>query len=216
MDDKSVRIILSSNVDQKFQQPSPFVSLNNLKLYPERVYWCFQAPKTQAMSTELKSYLLGGSSTATLTMVLPEEVQAQKLLAEIRMLIENENNNFKITMARIEREKTHVESHEPKKPAIGGHMAQIKNCLEMLGVQLQHRKKFASLIITKLQVVEELIASLPASNKAKIEPCLISLRAQAGVTISKIIDCMKIHCDESQIRSSVLFCEPATTLEPSL
>ncbi|KAI3713744.1 hypothetical protein L1987_72330 [Smallanthus sonchifolius] len=148
-------------------------------------------------------------------MVLREERQAQDLMAELRVLLDKEKDNSKINKARPEREKTPVESLEPKKLEIGGNMAQIKGGWENLGVQFSQRKEQASVIISKLQLVEELLAKLPASKRAKIQPCFSSMCVEADIAISQITDCIKIQCDENQIRSSVWFHELATTLEPS-
>ncbi|KAK1438300.1 hypothetical protein QVD17_04107 [Tagetes erecta] len=206
--------ILSSSVDVILHQPSPFVNLKSLKIYPNREYMYNQEPKKVAMSTELKSYLLDSSPRATFTMVLREEIQAQKLIAELQVLLKKEIDNIKSSEANLEREKTPVESHEPKKLEIGGSIAQIKSSLENLVKQIQQRKENACIIISKLQHVVELVTSLPASNRAKIQPCLSSLCAEADTVISKINDSMKFQCDENQSRSRVCFDEIATKLEP--
>ncbi|KAK1438303.1 hypothetical protein QVD17_04110 [Tagetes erecta] len=83
---------LSSNQDLILHQPSPFVNLKSLKIYPETV-WYYNAPKKVAMSTELKSYLLDSSPRATFTMVLREEIKAQKLMADLRVHLEKKMIN---------------------------------------------------------------------------------------------------------------------------
>ncbi|KAI3713747.1 hypothetical protein L1987_72333 [Smallanthus sonchifolius] len=143
------------------------------------------------------------------------EIQAQNLMAELRVLLDKEKDNSKTNRAHLERGKTPVEGHEPEKLEIGGRMAQIKSCWKNLVVQIKQSKEEACLIISKLHHIEELLTKLPASNRAKIKPCFSSLCAEADIAISKITDCMKIHCDENQSRSSVCFHELAATLEPS-
>ncbi|XP_076911970.1 F-box/LRR-repeat protein At3g26922-like [Bidens hawaiensis] len=201
--------ILSSSVDQILHQPSPFINLKSLKIYPRNTFYDEQAPKKVAMSNELKSYLLDGSSESTFTMVLREEIQAQNIMDELRVILEKEkDDNSKTNRAHVDQGETPA-----KKLKIG--MAQIKSCWENLDVQIYRRKEKVCEIISKLQRVEELLANLPASNKAKIQQRFSILCTEADIAISKITDCMKIQCDESQSRSSLRFRELVTTLKTS-
>ncbi|KAK1438306.1 hypothetical protein QVD17_04113 [Tagetes erecta] len=193
---------LASSVDLILPQ-SPFVNLKYLKIYPEEIH---QASKKVAMSTKLKSYLLDGSSGSTFTMVFREEIIAQELMADLPVYLERENKSSKIKRAHLDRGKTPVESHEPEKLKIWEDMALIKSGCENPGMQHNTR-----VIILKLQRIKELLTMLPASKRAKLQPCFSSLCAQADIVINQVTDSMKIHCDENQSVSSVC----ATTLEPS-
>ncbi|XP_076894689.1 uncharacterized protein LOC143547063 [Bidens hawaiensis] len=64
--------ILSSSVELVLPQPSPFVNLKRLSIYPLKQYWPEKAPHKVAMSSQLKSYLLDGSPKCTYTIVLRE------------------------------------------------------------------------------------------------------------------------------------------------
>ncbi|KAJ0666408.1 putative F-box domain, leucine-rich repeat domain superfamily, F-box-like domain superfamily [Helianthus annuus] len=207
--------LLSSSVELLLRQPSPFVNLKSLKIYPERVRLSGQAPRKVAMSSELKNYLIDSSPGATFSMVLREEIIAHELMAEFEVYLEKEKDNIKTSGAQVE---APVESHEPKtkeKPEIRGDMAQIKGYWENLPVQIERMKKTACLIISKLQRIEELVTVLPASKRANIQPRFSRLCADANFVISNITDCMKIQCDENQSRSNVCFHELATILEAS-
>ncbi|XP_076911976.1 uncharacterized protein LOC143570123 isoform X3 [Bidens hawaiensis] len=197
--------LLSSSRELVLHQPSPFVNLKRLYIYPHRKYLLEQSPEKVAMCTELQSYLLDGSPLCTFTMVLREEIAANKLMDELQLLLKEEKDNI----------RTNMESHEPKKLKIGGTIAQIKEHWENMGSQIQLTKEQGCLIIQKLQRIEELLAKLPATNRAKIQPCFTSMCAEAKITISKLADCIKIQCDENQSRSSIYFHELATALEPS-
>ncbi|XP_076911979.1 F-box/FBD/LRR-repeat protein At5g56420-like [Bidens hawaiensis] len=150
--------LLSSSVGLELHQPSPFVNLKRLHIYPlERYCWWERSPKKVAMHTELKTYLLDGSPGCTFTMVL-FEITARKLIAELRALIWKEKDN-------IETNSAHVESHEPKKLKTMGSMAQMKGYWENLGVQIELRKKTAFLIISKLQRIKEIVTKLPKETQ---------------------------------------------------
>ncbi|XP_076911982.1 F-box protein At4g22280-like [Bidens hawaiensis] len=139
--------ILSSTADQILHQPSPFVNLTSLKIYPAKSTFCNeQAPKKVAMSNELKSYLLDSSPKCTFTMVFREEILASKLLTELGVLLEKEKDDTNTN-------KIPVESHKPKKLKLGWNMAQIRSSWDNLDVQIMQRKKKAFLIISKLQRV---------------------------------------------------------------
>ncbi|KAK9052830.1 hypothetical protein SSX86_029460 [Deinandra increscens subsp. villosa] len=181
--------LLSSSKDLILQQPSPFVNLKSLKIFPETIcpfVKSKKAPKkVTTMSTKVKSYLLGGSPRSTLTMVLSEEVLAQKLMDEIRVCLEKENDIFDTCRAHLERGKTPEESHGPKKLESGGNMVQIQSGWKDLVEQFQRREENSCLVISKLESIQELLTKLPESNRAKIQPCLSSLCAEARTAISR-------------------------------
>lgn len=64
--------LLSSSMELISLQPSPFVNLKSLMIYPEKVYKDGQEEEKLTMSTEVKNYLLDGSPSATLRMVSHE------------------------------------------------------------------------------------------------------------------------------------------------
>ncbi|MFS8030437.1 putative F-box domain, leucine-rich repeat domain superfamily, F-box-like domain superfamily [Helianthus anomalus] len=65
--------IISLSTDLIIHQPSPFVNLKSLNIYPQIIgYWWNQARKKETMSTKLKSYLLDSSPGCSFTMVLRE------------------------------------------------------------------------------------------------------------------------------------------------
>ncbi|KAK1438351.1 hypothetical protein QVD17_04159 [Tagetes erecta] len=128
-------------------QPSPFVNLKRLKIYPEKKCWSEQAPKKVAMSTELKSYLLDSSPKCIFTMVLREEIEAQKIMAKLGVILEKEKDSNKTNKANLELGEVHVaESHKPKKLKL---MARINSCWENLGVQVEEGKEKVGVIVSK-------------------------------------------------------------------
>lgn len=137
---------------------------------------------------------------------LMQEIIAQKLMADLPMYLEKENEIFKTKRAHLDRGKTHMESHELEKLKIWGDMALIKSGCENPGMQFNTR-----LIISQLRRIKELLTKLPAPKRANLQPSFSSLCVQADIVINQGTDSMKIHCDENQSISSVC----ATTLEPS-
>ncbi|KAI3713745.1 hypothetical protein L1987_72331 [Smallanthus sonchifolius] len=139
-------------------------------------------------------------------------------MADLGVLLEEEKDNTKSNRAHPDRGKTPVATHKRKvemKLKPGGNIAQIKSYWEILGLEIEIRIKKVNLIILTLQCFEKLLPKLPASKRAKIQPCFSSLYAEVEIAISKITNCMKIKCDENQSRLSFLFHELATTLEAS-
>ncbi|GKG49395.1 hypothetical protein Tco_0515847, partial [Tanacetum coccineum] len=82
-------------------------------------------------------------------------------------------------------------------------------------VRIEQRQEKACRIISKLEDIEKLLAKLPASKRAMIQPCFSSLCAEAEIVTHKITDYMKIQCDENQCRLSVCFRELAASFVPS-
>ncbi|KAK9052861.1 hypothetical protein SSX86_029491 [Deinandra increscens subsp. villosa] len=189
----------------KLHRPSPFVNLKTLKIYPSNEYWSTHQKPFITMSAELKSYLLDGSPKSTFTMVLREEIEAQKIMAELGAFLEKEKDNTKSNNAHLERGKAQMANwHIPKKRKYRGNiMAQIKSYQKNQGVQIEGRGAKVSSIISKLLRMEEILTRLPAAKRAKIQPCFYSLFAEAGIAVSKLTDYIKIQCDENQSCSSV-------------
>ncbi|KAD3641788.1 hypothetical protein R6Q59_004338 [Mikania micrantha] len=177
--------LLFSSVELLLHQPFSIVNLKRLKIYPEIVCQSEQASKKAIMFNELQSFLLDNFPGSTISLVLREEIKAKDVMAELRMILENEKDN----------------SNTNPKLKIEGNMVLIKSCWKNLGVQIEK----ASVIMSKLQDVEDLLTKLPASKRAKIQPCFSNLCAEAHIAISKITDGMKIQCDENQSLSSACF-----------
>ena len=96
-----------------------------------------------------------------------------------------------------------------------GSMTQVNSCWEDLGTVIDQRQRRVSSIIWSLQRIEELLTKMPLSKRAAIKRCFYSLSAQAEIVTGKMIDCMKIKCDESQTLLSACFPKHATPLQPS-
>ncbi|GJT08354.1 F-box domain containing protein [Tanacetum coccineum] len=89
-------------------QPSPFVKLKSLKVYPEVYY----VKVLQTIPAEVKKYLLDGSPSATFTEVSYEEMRASEnaksalsCMAELGEMLEHEKANIETNMDRIEHGK---------------------------------------------------------------------------------------------------------------
>lgn len=207
--------LLSSSVELISHQPSPFASLMGLKIYPAKTH----EPKKVTMSTKLKKYFLGSSPNATLTRVSCEEKLVQNLMARLWKDLEEEAEiaTIEINMARrTHKAKTHdkgkgqVETKMQLKTR--GSMTQVNSCWEDLGTVIDQRQRRVSSIIWSLQRIEELLTKMPPSKRAAMKRCFYSLSAQAEIVTRKMIDCMKIKCDDSQSLLSACFPKHATPL----
>ncbi|XP_022025270.1 uncharacterized protein LOC110925711 isoform X1 [Helianthus annuus] len=141
----------------------------------------------------MKSLIKSSKPTASffLTMVLPEDTKAYEIMAELRVILVDANR------AHLERGKAQVAGN---KLTVGESLVQIQSCFENLNVQVQQRAENACLVILKLHQVDELLTRLPASERAKIQPCFDSLRAEAFIAIGKLAEDVTILADENQIR----------------
>lgn len=147
------------------------------------------------------------------TMEVKNAISAQKLMAEFQVFLEQEKTNTETDIAQMLPRNTRPETKMQLQS--GGSMAQINSFWEDLSNQIKQKKENASRIIQKLWNIEYLLTTMPASNRAMIQPCFSRLCAEADIVMSKITDCMKTQCDENQSRSSVCFHEIATTLQSS-
>ncbi|KAK1438307.1 hypothetical protein QVD17_04114 [Tagetes erecta] len=186
-------VLSSSSVDLILDQPSPFVNLKSLKVYPERECQGKRAPKKVTMSTKLKSFLLDSSPGSTFTMVSREEVEAQKLMDEVRVLLEKTNGKSKTNRAQLEQGKTIVGSHEHKKLKIGEKMVDIMSGCENTGLQLSQRIENTRRVLSKLQRMTVLLTKLPASKSAKFQTCISSLYAEVGDILNHLKDCLNFQ-----------------------
>ncbi|GJR77099.1 F-box domain containing protein [Tanacetum coccineum] len=152
-------------------QPSPFVKLKSLKVYPEVYY----VEVLQTIPAEVKKYLLDGSPSATFTEVSYEEMRASEnaksalsCMAELGEMLEHEKANIETNMDRV---MTSMECHEQDKMQIGKRemRTQINSCWKDLSAQIEHGKAKTSAIISMLCDIEELVTELPASKRAQFE-----------------------------------------------
>ncbi|KAJ0427760.1 putative leucine-rich repeat domain superfamily, F-box-like domain superfamily [Helianthus annuus] len=206
--------LLNKSVDLMSYQPSPFVNLKSLKIHPVRELSEVREHTRGKMYAEVKSYLLDGSTGATLIMVSREDIRAikntkfaQEFVSELWERLEQEK-------ARIEAKMT--KTREQGKPHFSEHIYKCNDmCWEYTSVQVKKGKEKTSDIIIKLQDIKGLLAELPASNQATIQPSFSTLCAEAAIVTNKITECIKMDCDENQRRLNVCLHELATTLQPS-
>ncbi|KAJ0427763.1 putative leucine-rich repeat domain superfamily, F-box-like domain superfamily [Helianthus annuus] len=205
--------LLNKSVDLMSYQPSPFVNLKSLKIHPVRELSKVREHNRGKMSAEVKSYLLDSSTGATLIMVSREDIRAikdtkfaQEFVSELWELLEEEKaiREAKMTM------------HEQGRPHFSEHIYKCNNmCWEYTSVQVKEGKEKTSDIISMLQNIKGLLAKLPTSNQATIQPSFSTLCAEAAIVTHKITECIKMDCDENQRRLNVCLHELATTLQPS-
>ncbi|GKB17146.1 F-box domain containing protein [Tanacetum coccineum] len=150
-------------------QPSPFVKLKSLKVYPEVYY----VKVLQTIPAEVKKYLLDGSPSATFTEVSYEEMRASKnaksalsCMAELGEMLEHE----KAIETNMDRVVTPMECHEQDKMQIGKRemRSQINSCWKDVSAQIEHGKAKTSAIISMLCDIEEFVTE-PASKRAQFE-----------------------------------------------
>ncbi|KAJ0824568.1 putative leucine-rich repeat domain superfamily [Helianthus annuus] len=206
--------LLNRSVDLMSYQPSPFVNLKSLKIHPVRELSEVREHTRGKMYAEVKSYLLDGSTGATLIMVSREDIRAikntkfaQEFVSELWEMLEQEK-------ARIEAKMT--KTREQGRPHFSEHIYKCNDmCWEYTSVQVKEGKEKTSDIISMLQNIKGLLAELPASNQATIHPSFSTLCAEAAIVTNKITECIKMDCDENQKRLNVCLHELATTLQPS-
>ncbi|PWA46191.1 F-box domain, Leucine-rich repeat domain, L domain-like protein [Artemisia annua] len=180
--------LLSPLMELISSQPSPFVNLKSLKVYPVN----FRAKVLETIPAEIKKYLLDGSPSATFTEVSCEEMRALtnaesalKCMAELRETLEHE--------------KANIEKWE------------MTNAESALSAQIKHGEAKTSDIISKLCHIEELLTELPASKRAQIETSFSRLCTEADI----VMNFMKIQSEEKQSRLSIKFHELAMAAKPS-
>ncbi|KAI7732835.1 hypothetical protein M8C21_022163 [Ambrosia artemisiifolia] len=185
-------------------QPSPFANLKNLKIHPEKDLLEVRQHETVKMSAEVRGYLLDSSPSATYTMVSREELRAmydtrlaQNLIKQLRRFLEKEKAGIETKMAKM---------HEQGKAPVD-----IDMSWKDLSTQIEKGKEKASVIISMLKDINQVLTSLPASNRATFQPSFSTLRAETDIVMKKITDCIKMECDENQRRLSLCFHEFATT-----
>uniref|UniRef100_A0A251RLD4 Uncharacterized protein n=2 Tax=Helianthus annuus TaxID=4232 RepID=A0A251RLD4_HELAN len=88
-------------------QPSPFVNLKSLKIHPVRELSEVREHNRGKMYAEVKSYLLDGSTGATLIMVSREDIRAikntkfaQEFVSELWEMLEQEKARIEAKMTK--------------------------------------------------------------------------------------------------------------------
>lgn len=125
---------------------------------------------------------------------------AQNLITELRVMLEQERAIIGTKMSKM---------HEQEKTQVGKH---VEERWKHMNVQYSKGKQKSCEIILKLKEIKGLFKELPASNVAIIRPSFSTLCAEADIVMSKIIDYMKMHCDENQRLLSECCHELATAL----
>ncbi|PWA93533.1 F-box domain, Leucine-rich repeat domain, L domain-like protein [Artemisia annua] len=202
--------LLSPLMELISYQPSPFVNLKSLKVYPGDLL----VKVLETIPAEVKKYLLDGSPSATFTEVSYEEMRALKsaesalnCMEELGVMLEKEKANIKTNIAHLDRVMTPVESQEPNmheqdKMQINAWaiLIQIYSCWKVLSDQIKDGKAKTFGIISNLCHIEELLTKLPASKSAQIETSFSRLYTEADVVMNAIMNSMKIQFDEKQSR----------------
>lgn len=197
--------ILSPLMELISYQPSPFVNLKSLKVYPHD-YWV-EVPET--IPAEVKKYLLDGSPSATFTEVSCEEMRALRYakealycMAELREMLEHEKANIETNIGHMDLVMIPVVCHEPNmheqdKMQMDKMKNEIDSCWEDLCAQIElwKAKTSTSNIISKLCLIEELLTKLPTSKRAQIETSFSKLCREADMVMNAIMNSMKIQSD---------------------
>ncbi|PWA53866.1 F-box domain, Leucine-rich repeat domain, L domain-like protein [Artemisia annua] len=204
---------LSSSVELISHQPSPFATLKSLKIYPARKEL---HPKAN-VSTLVENYFLDSSPGATLTMVLREEIRANKLMEELQGLLDqwkvnNDKNTASVDQGQVENQRAQQETIIESQS--GERLTQIKSYWSDLTKWSEEGHKRTCLIISMLQEIESLLIELPASPRAKMQPMYSCLYAEADTFMDNMIDHVRIHCDKKPRRSSAQCHELATPSQP--
>ncbi|KAI7732836.1 hypothetical protein M8C21_022164 [Ambrosia artemisiifolia] len=196
--------LLSLSMELISNQPSPFANLKSLKVHPERYLYEVRKLERVKMSSEVRGYLLDSSPGATFTMVSREEYDtklAQNLIKQLRTFLEKEKAGTETKMTKMhEQGKAHVD---------------VDMSWKKLNVQIEKGREKASFIIEMLKDINGVLTTLPASNRATIQPSFSTLLAETDIVMKKITDCIKMDCDENQRRLSLCFHELATNLQSS-
>nr|GEU89303.1 hypothetical protein [Tanacetum cinerariifolium] len=160
--------LLSSSVEIISPQPSPFASLRRLKIYPAQVNERKKLKKIN-LSTVL-NYLLDASPKADFTLLTRDDIiadmrtkAAKNLIFELQLHLEmvKADNEDNTNIAQVENQ-LHIEKN----------MAYIDNCWGDLRNRILHGIGKIEDIVYKLRCIEELLAKLPASYRAEIQPCV--------------------------------------------
>ncbi|KAF5753735.1 putative F-box domain-containing protein [Helianthus annuus] len=204
---------LSSSVELMSHPPSPFANLRSLKIYPTSEHSRVEKHKSGKMSAELKRYLLDASPSAIVTMISREDVRtmkntrlAQNLTTRLMALLQRVRSDIETIMAKI---------YEQRKAQVDKVIVADWNvhwCWQILSERIEKREEKPSGVISKLNEILKLLRTLPASNRATIQPSISTLWAEADIVMNLMTDLMKMYFDEKRRHLSVCCHELATTL----
>ncbi|GKB44352.1 hypothetical protein Tco_0889294, partial [Tanacetum coccineum] len=203
--------VLSPLMELISYQPSPFVNLKSLKVYPSDL--CVKV--LQTIPAEVKKYLLDGSPSAIFTEVSCEEMRALKNAAsalnrmtELGVMLEREKANIETNIANLDRVMTPMKCHEEQdKMQINKWQieCQMHRYWKDLSAQIEHGKAKTSGIISKLCYIQELLTELPASKRDQIEASFARLCTETDIVMDAIMNSMKTQSEEKQSRFKYLF-----------
>ncbi|GJX40624.1 F-box domain containing protein [Tanacetum coccineum] len=184
--------LLSSSVELISYQPSPFANLKSLKIYPIRK----EVHEKATVSIVVENFFLDSSPSATLTMVLREEIRMYKLMEELQGLLNQWKTNSDKNTGHVDQGE--VEDQRAQQETImesqcGERLAEIKSYWSDFKKWSEEGDKRTCRIISMLQEIESLLIELPASKRAKIQPMCSSLYAEADTLMDNMMDRVRIQ-----------------------
>lgn len=127
---------------------------------------------------------------------------AQELLADLRLVLEQEKAKTETNMAHLKQGETHQL-----------HIGELWNDFT---VKMEQGKAKSGDIISRLERIKGLLIKLPTSKRAELQPCFSSLCVEADTVVNSILDHMKIQCETKGSNFSMCFHElAASTLQSS-
>ncbi|PWA74171.1 F-box domain, Leucine-rich repeat domain, L domain-like protein [Artemisia annua] len=194
--------ILCASVKVISHQPSPFASLESLKIYPAQVYPKHATKKiimptqVKIMPTEVKNYLLDSSPNVIFTMVSREKAraieitkEAKRRMTELQVLLATVKADMETNRADMEREKAQVEQQLP----IGEITSRHRN--SYWGDSSIQPKTATDNIMFKVRDIKELLPKVLESERVEVKACYSSLCAEAETIMNKVLDDMKNQVD---------------------
>ncbi|XP_071705192.1 uncharacterized protein [Rutidosis leptorrhynchoides] len=173
----------------------PHAKLTKFKIYPEYLHSEKDGKKKIDIPSEVKSYLLDGSPSATITMFSHGEVLelqnallnaafAPKMMGELQKLLEHEKLSCETIRSHDEQELVTEET------------SQIRKVWKDISEHIKQGNKKIDDIFSMLDLIESSLKVLPALRKDRIHACFSGLRAEAYNVTKLILDCMKVKCEE--------------------
>nr|XP_043606165.1 uncharacterized protein LOC122578299 isoform X3 [Erigeron canadensis]XP_043606166.1 uncharacterized protein LOC122578299 isoform X3 [Erigeron canadensis] len=135
--------------------------------------------------------------------------------AQFQRLLEQEKANARTKWKKDKKRKAEAqpETDMPKKdkkrkaeaqPQNERNVTMLKKCWEGLEVKFTPKENKARLIVTKLENIQKIVKKLPARLLAEIEPSFLSLSTEAVMVRNDILECVKLDCDDTARRLTVL------------
>nr|XP_043606164.1 uncharacterized protein LOC122578299 isoform X2 [Erigeron canadensis] len=134
---------------------------------------------------------------------------AKNFIAQLQGLLEQEKAQFQ---RLLEQEKANARTKWKKdkkrkaeaQPQNERNVTMLKKCWEGLEVKFTPKENKARLIVTKLENIQKIVKKLPARLLAEIEPSFLSLSTEAVMVRNDILECVKLDCDDTARRLTVL------------